>query len=583
MSRLENSDISHKMDVAGDAGDIDAGDTACGGTVMISSNLPSLVLQIIFEYLGARDRLNFGLVNTAHWNVFLSIKSWAFGEIKAKNIISFSEKIRNVKKLRAGFFMDGGDGVSVNSSLKVFSAKHPELTYVKLYLGAQGSDQRKVLEIFLSCPNLTVFDLYTSEEITEISLPSSNSKLKKIVCTGLSISDDCMVKIVERCSETLEHLDLNVRKTDKTLKYVAEHCPNLTTLYDNFYEFKDDVVSGLLANCPKLKDIIVGNIQALTRKGSAELAQLFGRMRSIEVETESIPPEVTSQLFTLCSQLEHLNIQCELNRGEIVNIIMLNPRLKSLDVKFDDLGHSETDYAAANLLKALTVNCPNIETLKLKLSDSSLHCEDIEFEVATPCLKLKEVVIYHYSRLSSRGIKLLSRCAPNLEDLDVMPSMVENAADWAGFFLTIKEFKFLKTLYFLGLEDPSEFIQVQDSVCSNLEYLKLDSSWLSPEVMKAILLKCPRLNKLEMYLSYDFDEDVLSSIVEYGSSLKCLIIDEDNQDVFKLDAELVELGGLKSLVELSIPPCCKLLKKILIRKLPNLTKYNHATVERHSI
>ena len=39
------------MDVAGDAGDIDAGDTACGGTVMISSNLPSLVLQIIFEVL----------------------------------------------------------------------------------------------------------------------------------------------------------------------------------------------------------------------------------------------------------------------------------------------------------------------------------------------------------------------------------------------------------------------------------------------------------------------------------------------------------------------------------------------------
>lgn len=31
MSRLENSDISHKMDVAGDAGDIDAGDTAGGG------------------------------------------------------------------------------------------------------------------------------------------------------------------------------------------------------------------------------------------------------------------------------------------------------------------------------------------------------------------------------------------------------------------------------------------------------------------------------------------------------------------------------------------------------------------------
>ena len=42
------------MDLAGDAGDIDAGDTAGGGihdTVMISSNLPSLVLQIIFEVL----------------------------------------------------------------------------------------------------------------------------------------------------------------------------------------------------------------------------------------------------------------------------------------------------------------------------------------------------------------------------------------------------------------------------------------------------------------------------------------------------------------------------------------------------
>ena len=117
-----------------------------------------------------------------------------------------------------------------------------------------------------------------------------------------------------------------------------------------------------------------------------ELAQIFGRMRSIEVETESIPAEVTSQLFTLCNGLEHLDIQSEINRNQIVVIITMKPKLKTLGVKFDDLGPSQIDCEASDCLKALTDNCPDIESMWMNLSGAPLLCEDdVGFEVVTPC------------------------------------------------------------------------------------------------------------------------------------------------------------------------------------------------------
>ena len=76
-----------------------------------------------------------------------------------------------------------------------------------------------------------------------------------------------MVKIVKRCRGTLECLDIRADEANSAIKNVAENCPNLTTLYAHFYHLKDDVVSGLLANCPNLKDICFYEISDLSRKG----------------------------------------------------------------------------------------------------------------------------------------------------------------------------------------------------------------------------------------------------------------------------------------------------------------------------
>ena len=176
---------------------------------------------------------------------------------------------------------------------------------------------------------------------------------------------------------------------------------------------------------------------------------------------------------------------------------------------------------------------------------------------------------------------MFSRCAPNLDNLEVKRDCAGIADCWASVFHLIHEFKYLKTLSFFGLKSPSEDIEeieVKGSVCSKLDFLKLDYSYFSVEVMKAFLLKCPHLNKLETHHSYKSDEDVLATIVEYGSSLTSLIIVEDPViEGLKLlgSDKLVELGGLKSLVELTIPSSCKLPRKILIRELPSLNRFNN--------
>ena len=152
------------------------------------------------------DRLNFGLVNSAHWNVFLSLKSWSFDFICPQDIVSFSNSIRSVKRFRMASIQTDGAGVSLNRSLdEVLAAKHPQLSEAKIGIG--GSNPRKGLEI--------------------IRADEANSAIKN----------------------------------------VAENCPNLKTLYAHFYHLKDDVVSGLLANCPNLKDICFYEISDLSRKG----------------------------------------------------------------------------------------------------------------------------------------------------------------------------------------------------------------------------------------------------------------------------------------------------------------------------
>ena len=534
--------------------------------------------------------MSFGLVNSAYWKFFLSLKSWAFRDRKTKEIVSFAEKIKTVRRIAIEEPLEDGDGVPVNSSLKVLSAKHPELTSVKLSIG--GSNPRKGLEIILSCPNLTACNLsVTTAKITDIRLPAKKSNLKSLAfSSGPGVSDKCLAKIVRRWGPTLEYLDLkdNNGNINSAVKYVAGNCSNLTTLCVRQHDLKDETVAGLLANCPNLRDILIGSTQMLSRKGRVDLAKLFNRMSVIKLEfgqgLEQVLPEVTSQLFDLCCRLEHLNIQPRINREKIADIARMNPQLKTLDASFDwQVDNGETDGVLAEFFGTLTDNCPDIESLKLHLAEASLNCKDGDPEVVTPCLKLKKVMMYDYTKLFSSGIKLLSRCAPNIEYLELGRYGENIYTYWPDLFILIQEFKYLKTLSFSGPDENMEVVPVLDSI-SELECLQLLEPGLSPEAMKALLLKCPRLSQLKLDDSLHFDKDVLATIIEYGLSLKCLVIRQTFGGWFDLGSdELAALGGLKSLVELFTPSSCKRLKEILIRELPNLKKYNNEPVNRINI
>jgi hypothetical protein len=270
--------------------------------------------------------------------------------------------------------------------------------------------------IINNCPGITTLNLSECrvswpETIKNISKLSYLTHLNLSEISGISVKDEDVIKIVEKCPLThlcLDRLDI----TDKTITSIANKGKLTHLSVAKCYRLTDTGIEQL-GNCPNLTYLDVSDTPHVYEDALGIIAQkcpklAYLKMRNCFKMTSSHFQKIAEN----CHSLVHLDVSdCgeAITNAAIIELAKNNPKLIYLNAYNDsELG----DPAIINIAES----CPNIEYINL----GNCRITHLAIEaLVDKCHKLKYVNLQSCKWVDQAHIKTLIEKCPELEYLDI--------------------------------------------------------------------------------------------------------------------------------------------------------------------
>eukprot|EP00005_Dracoamoeba_jomungandri_P007975 CAMPEP_0174268018 /NCGR_PEP_ID=MMETSP0439-20130205/35846_1 /TAXON_ID=0 /ORGANISM="Stereomyxa ramosa, Strain Chinc5" /LENGTH=930 /DNA_ID=CAMNT_0015355923 /DNA_START=48 /DNA_END=2840 /DNA_ORIENTATION=+ len=242
---------------------------------------------------------------------------------------------------------------------------------------------------------LQSLNLSACEEITDLCVVEIAQRKYELNSLNLSkcmkISDASVVELVRSSGNTLRsiHLDNCPLLTDRALKAIAKHCPNLLELSVSCCEeLTDNGMLDLSTGCPNMEKLDVSELPNLTSR-SLESISRFHSLKTLSLAySKELGNDTIELIIKGCRELTSLDLSyCNniLSMQDFFRLLVLLPNLRALSLKGNS--HLKNEVVAHPALRVLDVswssagnelllhinydNCPALSSIDLAWCDVS--------------------------------------------------------------------------------------------------------------------------------------------------------------------------------------------------------------------